>query len=139
MAHERTRSPLRGAERLAEPGTIDQARLTWRLMRDPRVSWIKLAIPLFAALYLISPIDPIPDVLLGIGQIDDLGVAIALAIATMRLLPRLAPAHVVAEHRADLFGNAAAPRADGPAGPVYDGVFRVRDDRAAGYGEGAGR
>lgn len=131
MASAKSRSPLSGAERLAEPGAIDQARLAWRLLRDRRVSAIKYALPVFAALYLVSPLDPIPDFLLGIGQVDDLGILVALTIATMRLLPKLAPAHVVAEHRAELDGHPGAsehPEEPEPArGPVYDGTYRVRD------------
>ncbi len=125
------RSPLSGAERLADPGAIDQARLAWRLLRDPRVSAVKLAMPVLAALYLVSPIDLMPDFLLGIGQVDDLGLLIALSLLTMRLLPKLAPDHVVAEHRADLGGSSPAEPAGQTAapggGPVYDGSFRVRD------------
>ncbi len=131
MASTQARSPLSGAERLAEPGAIDQARLAWRLMRDSRVSAVKYALPFLAALYFFSPIDPIPDFLLGIGQMDDLGVIVALALATMRLLPKVAPGYVVAEHRADLGGQATAYDAPPPSGrengPVYDGTYRVRD------------
>lgn len=131
MGSAQARSPLSGAERLADPGAVDQARLAWRLMRDPRVSAVKYALPVLAALYFVSPIDPIPDFLLGIGQVDDLGIIVALALVTMRLLPKLAPAFVVAEHRAD-FGGQATPHEAPPAsgrggGPVYDGTYRVRD------------
>lgn len=131
MASAQARSPLSGAERLAEPGAIDQARLAWRLMRDQRVSAVKYALPVFAALYLVSPLDPIPDFLLGIGQVDDLGVLVALVIATMRLIPKLAPAYVVAEHRADIqrrpAGDERTTASDRSGGPVYDGTYRVRD------------
>lgn len=131
MASAQARSPLSGAERLADPGAIDQTRLAWRLLRDPRVSAVKYALPLFAVLYVISPIDPIPDFLLGIGQVDDLGILVALVLATTRLLPKLAPAWLVAEHRADLGGSATPDEARGApgraGGPVYDGTYRVRD------------
>ena len=91
MAQPRDRSPLSGAEQLLDAEMLDQIRLGWRLLRDSRVPWIKNVIPAFAALYLISPIDPIPDFLIGLGQIDDLGILIATTIATVRWLPRLAP------------------------------------------------
>lgn len=43
-------------------------------VRDPQVAlWRKLS-GLFAALYVISPIDVIPDVIPVIGWLDDLGV-----------------------------------------------------------------
>jgi len=127
-ADTRANSAFTGAERLLEPGMMDQARLAWRLFRDPRVSWIKNAVPAIAALYLLSPVDLAPDFLPGIGQIDDLGLLIAFLIATIKLLPRLAPADVVEEHRSDLFGGRRPGR--GPAAEarpdVIEGRFTVR-------------
>lgn len=108
-----------------------KARLTWRLLRDVRVSaWIKAVIPVVALLYLLSPIDAIPDVLLGLGQLDDIGFLGIAVFALTRLLPRLAPRDVVAEHVADITrrhdrgGNNAA---DGQT--VIDTSFRVIDER----------
>lgn len=122
MTDRREHHPLAGAERLLEPGVVDQVRLAWRLLRDPRVPWIKNVLPAFAALYLLSPIDVVPDLFVGLGQIDDVGIAIGLALATIRLLPKLAPPEVVAEHLADLRG-----RAPGPTGQTYEGSYRIRD------------
>ncbi|CAA9552394.1 MAG: hypothetical protein AVDCRST_MAG59-1864 [uncultured Thermomicrobiales bacterium] len=129
MAQPRDRSPLSGAEQLLDAGMLDQIRLGWRLLRDSRVPWIKNVIPAFAALYLISPIDPIPDFLIGLGQIDDLGILIATTIATVRWLPRLAPQAVVEEHLADIHGRPAAAGAETaePDGPTYEGRYRLRD------------
>ena len=52
-------------------GMIRQSRLVWRLWRDARVpGWTKL-IPLAGLVYLLSPIDLIPDLMLpGLGQLD---------------------------------------------------------------------
>lgn len=76
-------------------GIVDQFVLTWRLLRDSRVPfWLKL-IPFAEILYILSPLDFIPDVFIGIGQLDDLGIL----IGGMRLFEALAPAYVVAEHR----------------------------------------
>ena len=48
-----------------------------RLIFDRRVPfWVKL-VPVFSLVYIFSPIDLIPDVLLGPGQLDDLGIFIA--------------------------------------------------------------
>ncbi len=128
MAEPRVRSPFAGADQLLEPNVMDQIRLGWRLLRDPRVPWIKNAIPAFAALYLISPIDVIPDFLLGLGQVDDLGILIAMTIATIRWLPRLAPRAVVDEHLADIHGRQATETArPEPNGPTYEGRYRLRD------------
>lgn len=73
----------------------NQVRLTWRLLRDPRVPlWTKI-VPFAGLIYVLSPLDFIPDVLIGLGQLDDLGVI----LAGMRLFESIAPVDVVAEHR----------------------------------------
>jgi uncharacterized membrane protein YkvA (DUF1232 family) len=74
---------------------FDQIRLTWRLIRDPRVPlWSKL-IPLAGIAYILSPLDIIPDVLIVIGQLDDLGIL----IGAMRLFESVVPEYIVIEHR----------------------------------------
>jgi uncharacterized membrane protein YkvA (DUF1232 family) len=61
----------------------------WPLMRDPSIPfWAKAAIPAFAAAYVLSPIDLIPDFLLGVGQIDDIGVILLAASASVALLQK---------------------------------------------------
>src|SRR5689334_775499 len=88
-----------GADLSPDRSLWDQARLAWRLMRDERVNgFFKYALPALAALYTFSPIDAIPDAYAGIGHIDDVGIIIVTMMIAMRLLPRLAPEHVVAEH-----------------------------------------
>jgi uncharacterized membrane protein YkvA (DUF1232 family) len=78
---------------------IQNARLAWRLFNDPRVPiWLKVAVPLVVALYFISPIDLIPDFLVGVGELDDLGVI----LLGLSLFVRLAPSYVVEEHRREL-------------------------------------
>lgn len=76
-------------------GLIDQVLLTFRLLRDARVPLWTKAVVLLPVLYFISPIDIIPDVLLGIGQLDDLG----LILGSMRLFEALTPEYIVQEHR----------------------------------------
>lgn len=74
----------------------------WPLMRDPKIPfWAKAGIPAIAAAYVISPIDLIPDFLLGAGQIDDIGVILLAATASVAFLqkffanqePQPEPAH----------------------------------------------
>lgn len=77
---------------------LDQVMLTWRLIRDPRVPLWAKGIPLLAVVYILSPIDVIPDVLIVLGQLDDLGIL----IGAMRLFESVAPAYIVEEHRLDL-------------------------------------
>lgn len=66
--------------RAREPRTVvelarflaDCGRLLARVARDPRVSWTAKAVAGGAAVYVVSPIDLIPDFIPGIGQLDDL-------------------------------------------------------------------
>jgi uncharacterized membrane protein YkvA (DUF1232 family) len=122
--HGRYSQPLRGADRLVEPGMVDQLRLAWRLLRDPRVTGLKYLVPALLALYVGSPVDPIPDFLLGLGQMDDVGVVILGVLMLCRLLPLLAPKEVVAEHARDLAGSA---RTNADTARVVDARFTVRD------------
>lgn len=80
---------------------IDQLRLTWRLLRDPRVPLWTKAIPLVVLAYVVSPLDFIPDVIIGVGQLDDL----AIILGGMRLFAATVPEHIVEEHRADIAGK----------------------------------
>lgn len=64
------------------------ARLLWFALRHPQApGWLKLGTALIA-LYLISPIDLIPDFLPGIGLVDDL---VLVPLAVRWLLKRLPP------------------------------------------------
>ena len=51
-------------------------------------------VPLLAAVYLVSPIDFIPDTLLGIGQVDDL----VLVLMGLRMFISLCPPEIVSEY-----------------------------------------
>lgn len=134
MAEGKRGRSFGGAEAVFEPGTIDQLRLAWRLVRDPRVtSRVKTAVPLIAAAYLLSPIDLVPDFLLGLGQIDDVGVVGVALLVLTRLLPRLAPAAVVDEHRRAMgrAGHFAGGEDVAGGRAVVDAEFRVHDDPRA--------
>jgi uncharacterized membrane protein YkvA (DUF1232 family) len=77
---------------------IEQVMLTWRLIRDPRVSLLSKAIPVLAVAYVLSPFDIIPDFLIGLGQLDDLGII----IGAMRLFESVTPEYIVLEHREEI-------------------------------------
>jgi len=77
---------------------IDQIILTWRLIRDPRVTLWSKAIPVLALAYVLSPLDLIPDFILGLGQLDDLGII----LGAMRLFEAVTPDYIVAEHRKEI-------------------------------------
>lgn len=73
-------------------------RLAWRLLQDPMVPvWLKM-IPIGALVYVLLPGDLVPDVLLGLGQLDDLGVL----LLSIRLLLSLCPREVLERHQAQL-------------------------------------
>lgn len=95
-------------------------QLVWRLLLDPRVSALpKLVIPL-VAVYLLSPIDLLPEgFLLFFGMVDDLAV---LFFGT-KLFINLCPPDVVAEHRRALGGGPEFTADD-----YVDGSYRVVDE-----------
>jgi uncharacterized membrane protein YkvA (DUF1232 family) len=64
-------------------------------LREPRVPLTIKALPLLAGLYLISPLDLVPDVLPLLGQFDDLG----LVLFALEVFLRLCPAEALAFHR----------------------------------------
>jgi uncharacterized membrane protein YkvA (DUF1232 family) len=71
-----------------------QVRLAWRLFWDQRVPlWTKL-IPPAALAYMLFPLDIIPDIVVGLGQLDD----IAVLLIGIKLFVELAPPDVVHEH-----------------------------------------
>ena len=77
---------------------IKQVKLVWLLFKDQRVSnWIKAILP-FSILYVISPLDFLPDVILGLGQLDDLGIV----LLAMALFVKLCPPDIVAYHTQQL-------------------------------------
>lgn len=108
---------------------LERGRLVWRLMNDERVpSWLKVGLPLLVALYFVSPIDLIPDFLLGLGQLDDLGVV----LLGMALFIRLAPEVAVVEHRRamgmDTEGSSGeATRPTSRNSEPIEGEYRVKD------------
>jgi len=71
----------------------DFIRLYWRLFRDPRVSVLAKALLVATLAYVVWPLDIIPDFLPVIGEMDDLGIA----IAGLWLFIRLCPPEVVLE------------------------------------------
>ena len=73
---------------------LRQARLAWRLFRDSRVPLLTRFIPPATIAYILSPVDLIPDVLLGVGQLDD----IALLFLGVKLFIDLCPQDLVREH-----------------------------------------
>ena len=96
-------------------------RLVTRLMLDGRVPFRAKLIPPAALLYLISPIDIVPDAFLIRGWIDDILVLI-ISLATFL---GMAPKEVVAEHLGR--GKSGGKNAD-PGPTVIEGSYRIEDD-----------
>ena len=69
------------------------ARLYWRLFRDPRVSILPKALLVLTVLYVISPLDVIPDFVPVIGEMDD----VVVVLSGLWLFVRLCPPGVVRE------------------------------------------
>jgi uncharacterized membrane protein YkvA (DUF1232 family) len=71
----------------------DEAMTLWRAFRHPDTPLVLKGAMLFAALYLVSPIDLIPDFIPFAGWIDDL-VLVPLLVS---LIVRLLPPHIAAK------------------------------------------
>lgn len=54
----------------------DIGRLLWRLARDPAVPWQAKLVAGSAAAYVVSPLDVLPDVIPGVGQLDDVFIVV---------------------------------------------------------------
>lgn len=66
---------------------LSTGREVWRHMLDPKVPMVTKIIPVLAILYLLSPIDLIPDTIPLVTQIDDLAVLLIAARVFMELVP----------------------------------------------------
>lgn len=94
-------------------------RLIFRLMLDKRVPfWSKLIIP-GGLVYVLSPIDFLPDIIPILGWLDDI---IAIVI-TLTLFLLSIPSNILREHLRG--GNTQSPGSDGN---IIDGSARVVKD-----------
>jgi uncharacterized membrane protein YkvA (DUF1232 family) len=108
---------------LEKPGLLktllSQARLALRLVKEPAVPMPTKLVLAAAALYLIWPIDFLPDLLPILGQLDDIGVV----VAALELFLHLCPEAPASFHRAAL--DAGRKYQPMPAqGVVIDAEFR---------------
>ena len=71
-----------------------QIRLVYRLFKDPDVPIYLKILPVAAIVYLLLPFDFLPDVIPGLGQLDDLTILIVGA----KMFIDLAPHQVVERH-----------------------------------------
>jgi uncharacterized membrane protein YkvA (DUF1232 family) len=84
---------------LSAPGLlrtlVARVRLAVRLMREPRVPRLLKALPVLTLLYVVSPLDFVPDVIPVLGQLDDFGVF----LVSLELFLGLCPSGAVTFHR----------------------------------------
>jgi uncharacterized membrane protein YkvA (DUF1232 family) len=69
-------------------------RLVLRLVRDPRVPLYTKLVLVGVAIYVVSPLDIIPDFIPGLGELDDL----AVLTAGLSFFIKLCPEEIVEEH-----------------------------------------
>jgi uncharacterized membrane protein YkvA (DUF1232 family) len=101
---------------------VSHVGLTVRLLREPAVPVLTKVLPFLALLYVISPLDFVPDFLPVLGQLDDLGVV----LLALEGFTRLCPTEAVEFHRAALVdGRKYDPMP--PTGQIIDVEFR-RDE-----------
>ena len=87
-----------------------QAKLVGQLMLDRNVPIYLKLLPVAAIAYIISPFDFIPDVIPGLGQLDDLGILLVGA----KIFIEMAPSDIVAQY----LGRLKDPGAVSGAGDV---------------------
>lgn len=86
-----------------------QAKLVFQLIKDPQVPIYLKALPFAAIAYLIFPFDFLPDVIPGLGQLDDITVLLLGA----KIFIELAPQDVVAQYMGRLHDQTDSENLDG--------------------------
>ena len=79
---------------------INSFRLAWKLLLDNQVPIVAKLVPFFVLLYILSPIDIIPDVIVGLGQLDDL----AILLLGVQLFIAISPKDIVQRYRDEING-----------------------------------
>ncbi len=59
-------------------GLWDKVKAMWRMICDPQAAWGAKALAIGALVYLISPIDAVPDFIPGVGLLDDAAIIAAV-------------------------------------------------------------
>jgi uncharacterized membrane protein YkvA (DUF1232 family) len=76
-------------------------RIAWKLLWDGRVPTSAKLVPILTVLYVLSPIDILPDVFVGLGQLDDL----AILLLGTQLFIAVSPKDIVERIRAEIEGR----------------------------------
>jgi uncharacterized membrane protein YkvA (DUF1232 family) len=105
-------------------GIARQFRLAWRLLWDPRVpAWTKL-VPAMALLYIFSPIDFMPDWIVGLGQLDDVGIM----LLGVRVFTELIPDNIVLQHLEAMGVDVGRWRVEEEHSHAIDAEYEIRED-----------
>jgi uncharacterized membrane protein YkvA (DUF1232 family) len=80
------------------------ARLYWRLFRDRRVPILPKVLLVLTLIYVVSPLDVIPDFIPVIGEMDD----VVVVLSGLWLFIRLCPPEVVREMVHDIAARTKA-------------------------------
>lgn len=99
---KKEKEPLMNLETIAgkrkDPGFFrevwQQARLVYYLLRDPEVPFYLKLVPFVAVLYLLWPVDILPDFAPVLGQLDDL----TALLVSSKVFIEVAPPHIVARY-----------------------------------------
>ena len=111
---------------------VQQAKLAYNLVLDPRVHPLIKLIPVAAVAYLFLPTDLVPDFIPVVGQMDDL----AILMIGLRFFFEFAPPEVVSEHLKRLsqkirgdwnVENPPPPDQPPSSGEIIDGTYHEDD------------
>ncbi|GEM_PF-1557667 len=69
-------------------------KLFWRLLKDRQVPIRPKLLLVLLLAYIVAPVDLLPDILIGLGQVDDL----LVLFFGLRAFVRLCPKEIVREH-----------------------------------------
>jgi uncharacterized membrane protein YkvA (DUF1232 family) len=93
-------------------------RVAWRLLLDRRVPFLPKLLPLLTFLYIISPLDFVPDVILGLGQLDDLSLFLFSVYAFIAICPRDIVEHIRRDLDGDVIDGEAYTHPNDPTPPA---------------------
>ena len=105
------------------PLILSAIRLAWGLFLDRRVGTKIKLLPILAIIYVLSPLDLLPDIIPVVGWVDDLIVAGGLLLLFFILAP-----HDLVLERIRGEGNTDRYEPPDEEGQTVDGTFRYTNE-----------
>jgi len=96
---------------------VHQVQLVWYLMRDSDVPIYLKLLPFISILYILWPVDLVPDLIPVLGQLDD----VSVLLLGVRLFVTLSPEEIVDYYLQKLKGNLMS--VEPPA--LQDGIITI--------------